>query len=79
MTNLEKYQKIFVDLFNVTKDELDSNFSFEKKDNWDSLTHMSLISMLEEEFDVFFETEDILNFQSFTNGILILKKYGVDI
>lgn len=79
MDNKEKYINIFKDLFNVEETKLNDKFTFADVDNWDSLTHMSLISILEDEFDVFFETEDILNFGSFNNGINILKKYGVEI
>lgn len=79
MDNKEKYINIFKDLFNVEETKLNDKFTFADVDNWDSLTHMSLISMLEDEFDVFFDTEDILNFGSFNNGINILRKYGVEI
>ncbi len=79
MSNEEKYIKIFVELFNVDEKELNSDFTFKNIEKWDSLTHMSLISMLEDEFDVFFETEDILNYGSFDNGKRILSKYGVNI
>ncbi len=79
MDNKEKYINIFKDLFNVEETKLNDKFTFAAVDNWDSLTHMSLISMLEDEFDVFFDTEDILNFGSFNNGINILRKYGVEI
>lgn len=79
MNNEAKYSEIFVKLFNVNVSELNDDFSFKKIEQWDSLTHMSLISMLEDEFDVFFDTEDILNFGSYTNGMKILNKYGVDI
>lgn len=79
MDNKEKYINIFKDLFNVEETKLNDKFTFADVDNWDSLTHMSLISLLEDEFDVFFDTEDILNFGSFNNGINILRKYGVEI
>lgn len=79
MDNKEKYINIFKNLFNVEETKLNDKFTFADVDNWDSLTHMSLISMLEDEFDVFFDTEDILNFGSFNNGINILRKYGVEI
>lgn len=79
MTNIEKYNKIFCELFSVNLDDLNDNFTFSNRNEWDSLTHMSLISMLEDEFDVFFETEDILNYGSYNNGINILKRYGVEI
>ena len=53
-------------------------FNFKDVDKWDSLTHLTLISELEATFDVMFETEDILHYGGYMNGIEILKRYGVE-
>ncbi len=45
----------------------------------DSAAHLSLISELEDAFDVMFESEDVLHYGSYENGKAILRKYGVDI
>ena len=79
MTNLEKYKDVFVRIFNVNPSVLDDSFTFKDVDIWDSVAHLSLISELEEVFDVMFESEDILHYGSYENGISILRKYGVDI
>ena len=78
MTNLEKYKRIFEEIFDVDESALDDHFTFKEVDSWDSMTHLSLISELEDAFEVMFETEDILHFGGFMNGIEILKRYGVD-
>lgn len=78
MSNLEKYQKIFCDVFNVPSKELGDNFTFEGIPQWDSVAHMNLISELEDNFDVMFETEDILHYGSYLNGLHILEKYGIE-
>ena len=78
MTNKEKYTKIFKDVFGVDDSELNENFNFKDVDKWDSLTHLTLISELEDAFDVLFETDDILHYGGYMNGIEILKKYGVE-
>ena len=36
-----------------------------------------LESILEDEYDILFDTDDILKFNSYLTGIDILKKYGV--
>lgn len=77
MSNLEKYRKIFMEVFGVQEDALDEKFVFGEVDGWDSLAHMTLITELEDAFDVMFETEDMVNYHSYENGIKILKKYGV--
>lgn len=78
MNNKKKYCKIFLDLFGVEEADLNEAFTFEGVEMWDSFVHITLISELEEQFDVVFDTEDILHFGGFMNGIKILEKYGVD-
>lgn len=78
MSNLEKYDEIFMELFQVEKKQLNEGFTFAATANWDSLAHITLISQLEDIFNVFFETEDILTFGSYDNGKKILQKYGVE-
>ena len=40
---------------------------------------MTLISALEEKFKITFETDDIVDFSSYKEGLKILKKYKIDI
>lgn len=73
---MEQYKSIFCEMFH-----LDENFNPEtiirnEIDDWDSVGHISLITQLEEVYDILFETEDILEFTSYNKGIEILKKYG---
>ena len=77
MDNKEKYVNIFCTVFGVEATVLGENFTFKDTTEWDSVAHLNLISELEDAFDVMFETEDILHFGSYLNGINILKKYGV--
>ncbi len=77
MDNLEKYQEVFVDIFDVQAERLNDKFTFEEISCWDSITHMSLISRLEDTFDIMFETEEILHFGSYNNGIQLLRNKGV--
>ena len=77
MNNLEKYRKVFRSIFDVEDDVLNETFRFNNVEKWDSVAHMSLISALEDEFEVLFDTEDILSYGSFENGMKILTKYGV--
>lgn len=77
MDNLKKYKDIFCRVLSVNEDVLDERFTFKEVPQWDSVAHLSLISELEDEFDVLFEAEDILHYGSFLNGIEILKRYGV--
>lgn len=78
MSNLEKYNDVFCRILSVNADSLNDNFTFKTVPQWDSVAHLSLISELEEVFDVFFESEDILHYGSYENGKKILARYGVE-
>lgn len=78
MSNLEKYNDVFCRILNVKAEALNENFTFKAVEQWDSVAHLSLISEMEEVFDVFFESDDILHYGSYENGKKILAKYGVE-
>jgi acyl carrier protein len=76
MTNLEKYKEAFISSF-LLKDIDPSELEYQSINEWDSVGHMGLMASLEESFDIFLETDDIIDFSSFKKGIEILKKYDV--
>ena len=78
MTNLEKYNQVFINVLNARPEELNAAFTFRDVPQWDSVAHLTLISELEDAFDVMFDSEDILHYGSYENGIAILGRYGVD-
>ena len=57
MTNLEKYNAIFCDVFNVSVDALDDDFCKENVDGWDSIKQFSLTTAIEDEFDLLLDPE----------------------
>ena len=77
MTNLERYNKIFMDVLGADETVLNEDFTFKDVPQWDSVAHLSLISELEEAFDVMLESDDILHYGSYENGKKILEKYGI--
>jgi len=77
MSNLEKYNNVFIDCFSVTPDMLNANFTYQCVAAWDSVGHMGMIAAIEEAFNIMMETDDIIDFSSYTVGMEKLKKYGV--
>lgn len=77
MNNLKKYNKVFKTLFNINDNQLNKDFTFNNVEDWDSIVHLSLITELEDTFNVMLETEDILSFGSYENGMRILEKYEI--
>lgn len=76
--NNQKYRGVFLSVFPDWKSEFDESFTFDSIEEWDSLTHMDLVTKLEDEFQVFLDTNDILHFGSYENGKKILERYGVN-
>ena len=77
MDNLEKYRKVFSKSLSVEKTKVNEKLKYNDIPEWDSIGHMTLMSGLEEEFNISLETDDIVDFSSFEKGIEILKKYKV--
>lgn len=79
MTNLEKLNKIFCEVFSVEESVLNSEFNKSNVDGWDSVHQLSLTSSVEDEFDILLDAEDILEFNSYENAKQILAKYEIDL
>ncbi len=78
MSNLDRYKKVFIESFEIEEDIL-NDLKYQDIEQWDSLGHMSMIAALEEEFDIMFEMDDIIDFSSFTKGIETLAKYDINL
>ncbi len=79
MNNTEKYQEIFAKVFPDYEGPFDESFTFASIEEWNSMTHLDLITKLEDAFDIMMDTNDILHFGSYENGLKILAKYGVEL
>jgi len=79
VTNLEKYEKAFVESFEIDKTQIGAELVYQSVPLWDSVGHMGLIAALEDEFDIMLEMDDVVNFGSYDIGKEILAKYGVEI
>ena len=77
MNNYEKYINAFVTTFEIEESEA-SGLSYQSIPAWDSVGHMSLVSALEEAYDIMMDTEDIIDFNSFVKGKEIMAKYDVE-
>lgn len=78
MTNIEKYNQAFVEVFGVNESVLNDNFAKDCVDGWDSVHQLNIIALLEEYFDIMFDPEDIMEFTSYGKGRHLLEKYGIE-
>lgn len=73
---IDDYDRVFCGTLNVKKEEL-PRLAYKQSIEWDSVGHMSLIVSIEQKFGITLSSEDAMSFDSYKNGIEILKKYGV--
>ena len=78
MTNLEKYDNLFMKNFKLTKEQL-PGLKYRGIKVWDSMGHMNLMEDMEDTVDISIDTPDVLAFSSYEKGMDILRKYGVEI
>ena len=78
MSNLKKYQNVFMETFLVDLAVL-PELNYQSINEWDSVGHMGLMAALEETFEIEFEIDDIIEFSSFNFGKTIMAKYGIEI
>ena len=79
MTNLEKLNNIFCEVFCVEHSVLNADFCKDNVEGWDSVRQLSLTTALEDEFDIMLDAEDILEVTSYEKTMAILKKYDIEL
>lgn len=61
----DKLKEIMALVFEVPQEDINENTSPDDLDNWDSIGAINLVTALEDEFDLEFEDEDILEMLNF--------------
>lgn len=79
MDNKDKLRSIFLEVLNIGAGIPETKWIYNQIPQWDSVGHMSLISHIEEGFDIMLETDDIIDFSSYDKGLKILSKYGINL
>lgn len=70
----EQIKELMANIFEVEVSDIGDDASPESIESWDSLKHMNLIVALEEEFNIQFTDEEILQMLNFQLISLILKE-----
>jgi len=68
-------KRIFCEVLGVDESDVDDNTSYNSFRPWDSLKHLQLVSMYEDEFDIEFEMDDIIAMENFGLVKEIVAKY----
>lgn len=80
MSNVEKLNNILLEVFPfLTVAELNDNLDKNNVDGWDSVHQLSIVSSLEDTFDIMLDVEDILKVDSYAHIKEILIKNNVEL
>ena len=58
---MEKLNKILCEVFRLKEHDLKDDLSMSNVQRWDSLTHMDLVTSIEEELNIQLSMDDIMN------------------
>lgn len=78
MTNLEKLNHIFCEVYSVEESALNEEFINTNVETWDSIHQLSMVAAIEEAFVLMMDAEDILEMTSYENvKKLLTDKYVI--
>lgn len=77
MTNQKKLVDAFADALMIDAKLVVDSLKYQSIPEWDSISHMVLISNVEEAFDVSIDTDDVIDMSSVGKTKEILAKYHV--
>jgi acyl carrier protein len=77
MTNTEKLNKAFSTALNINLASVSDGLAYQSIPEWDSISHMVLVSELEETFNVSLDTDDVIDLSSLLKAKEILAKHSI--
>ncbi|CRK60885.1 acyl carrier protein [Alloactinosynnema sp. L-07] len=77
MSLSERLRTVFVDALQLEDDVEVESLKYRDIDAWDSVGHMALVAAVEDEFDVQFETDQVIDMSSFKVALDMLEGFGV--
>lgn len=77
MTNQEKLVQTFAEALSIDSALVTDELKYQGIQEWDSISHMILISQLEEAFEVSIDTDDVIDMSSVAKAKEILAKHNI--
>jgi len=78
MNNQDKLIGAFSNALMVDKNMIVDDLKYQSIPEWDSISHMILITEIEDVFDVSIKTDDVIDMSSVSKAKEILTKYGTE-
>ena len=70
-------KKVFADLLDLSEPVDWPSIKYQEVPGWDSVAHMAIVAELEDQLEIMFDIDDIIDMSSVPATIDIIKKYGV--
>lgn len=74
-----KLIQCFVDALGVSPELVKDDLTYNSIPQWDSVAHMTLISLIEDAFEIMLDTDDIIDMSSVLKAKEIITKYEVNL
>jgi acyl carrier protein len=69
----DRIKQVMSDVFNIDVNSINNDASTSNTESWDSLKHMNLIIALEEEFNIEFTDEEIIDSMNYALILNIIE------
>lgn len=79
MNDTDKLKQAFATALNISEADITDELRYQGIPEWDSVSHMVLISEIEAAFGISLDTDDVIDMSSFGVAREILRKYKVDV
>jgi len=66
-------KKLMASTFEVSENEISEDCTMDMIDSWDSLKHIELMAMIEDDFEIVLETEEMIEMTSFQSILNTIK------
>jgi len=73
----DKLRDVFVEALGLDSSVDVENLKYREIEEWDSVGHMALVAAIEDEFDVEFATDQVIDMSSFKVAVDMLEGFGV--
>ncbi len=74
---IDRLKAVFAEVLSLPLDYDFESLKYRGVQQWDSVAHMQIVDLIETEFDIMLETDDVIDMSSFTRTVEILGKYIV--
>jgi len=78
INNTDKLKRVFAESLGISANKVKNSLAYQKEPKWDSISHMVLVSNIENEFEISFDTDEVIAMSTFAIAVKILKKHKIN-